>query len=122
MRKKLAAIMVKMAIKLHPEAATEAIVPIYENYEAKTIGVAQELTKNDLRKFKMSNNVKSSRVAMRQLVGETVRKNVSRVLETAKEIIEISTYKRGDSMIVETRLNVYVKAKSNEEAGEDTSE
>ena len=114
MKKKLASRLVKLAMRLNPEAAVEAVVPVYENYEAKAIGVAQELTKNDLRKFKQKNNEKSSRKAMRQLVDETIKAQASRILNTALGIIEVSTYRKGDSTVVESRLNVYVRQDTNE--------
>ena len=112
MKKRLARLFTKWAIKLNPEAATEAVVPIYEHYEARAIGVGHELTKNDLRKFKQANSEKSSKKAMRQLIDHTIKRQAGMILDTAKGIIEVSTYKRGESVIVESRLNVYVKAES----------
>lgn len=109
MKKKLATILTKWAMKLNPEATITAVVPNYEHYEATAIGTAQELTKNDLRKFKQTNGEKSSRKAMRQLIDDTIKAQASRILNTAHGIIEVSTYKRGDSTVVESRLNVYVR-------------
>lgn len=118
MRKKIATLLTKLAMRLNPEATITAVVPTYENYEASAIGAAQELTKNDLRKFKQNNGEKSSRKAMRQLIDETIKAQASRILNTAHGIIEVSTYKRGDSTVVESRLNVYVrKEESAEENG-----
>ena len=116
MKKKLAALFTKWAMKLNPEAAIQAVVPIYENYEAKAIGIGRELTKNDLRKFKKESGEKSSRKAMRMLIDETIRHNLSSIFNTAKDIVEVSVYKRGESTIVESRLNVYVK-KADQETG-----
>ena len=109
MKKKLAALFTKWAMKLNPEAAIQAVVPIYENYEAKAIGIGRELTKNDLRKFKKESGEKSSRKAMRMLIDETIKHNLSGIFNTAKDIVEVSVYQKGDSTVVECRLNVYVK-------------
>ena len=117
MKKRLARLLTKWAIRLNPEAATEAVVPIYEHYEATAIGAAQELTKNDLRKFKQNNGEKSSRKAMRKLIDETVDAQAKRILHTAHGIIEVSTYKRGDSTVVESRLNVYVRKNEEDTEG-----
>jgi hypothetical protein len=109
MKKKLAALLTKWAMKLNPEAAISAVVPIYEHYEAKAIGIGHEITKNELRKFKRENNEKSSRKALRMLIDETIKHNLSGIFNTAKDIVEVSVYRQGESTIVESRLNVYVK-------------
>ncbi|MBQ8969180.1 MAG: hypothetical protein IJ064_05565 [Bacteroidaceae bacterium] len=121
MRKRLAALLTRWAMKINPEATITAVVPQYEHYEANAIGTAQELTKNDLRKFKQKTGEKSSRKAMRSLIDETIRQQASRILNTANGIIEVSVYKRGESTVVESRLNVYVKKDSTTEESTDTS-
>ena len=121
MKKKLAAKLVKLAMRLNPEAAIQAVVPVYENYEAKAIGVAQELTKNDLRKFKQKSGEKSSRKAIRQLIDETIRSQANRILNTAAGIIEVSTYRKGDATVVESRLNVYVQTKDSEQTADEAA-
>lgn len=121
MKKKLAAMLTKWALRLNPEAAVEAVVPVYENYEATAVGVAQELTKNDLRKFKQKNGEKSSRKALKALVDDTIKMQANRILNTAHGIIEVSVYRKGESTVVESRLNVYVK-KAPTEANEPTEE
>ena len=63
MKKKLAAMLTKMALRLNPDAAVQAVVPVYEEYEAKAIGVGREITKNDIRKFKRETGEKSTRKA-----------------------------------------------------------
>ncbi len=122
MRKKIATLLTKLAMRLNPEATITAVVPTYENYEASAIGAAQELTKNDLRKFKQNNGEKSSRKAMRQLIDETIKAQANRILHTAHGIIEVSVYKKGDSTVVESRLNVYVKKTDNPEEGRDEAD
>jgi hypothetical protein len=123
MKKKLATTLTKWALKLNPEAAVEAVVPVYENYEATAIGVAQEITKNDLRKYKRESGEKSSRKAIKQVVDDTIRSQANRILNTAHGIIEVSVYKKGDSTVVESRLNVYVKKGDSEpEGAEDAGE
>lgn len=123
MKKKLASLLVKWAMKLNPEATITAAVPTYMDYEAKSIGIGQELTKNDLRKFKQNNGEKSSRKAIKALIDETIKQHARRIADTAKGIIEVSVYKRGDSTFVESRLNVYVKKADNaEEPAEDGTE
>lgn len=109
MKKRLSRLLAKWALRLNPEAAVEAAVPVYENYEAKAIGLAQEITKSDLRKFKQQKGEKSGRRALRQLVDKTVKEQASRILNTARGFVEVSVYKRGDCTVVESRLNVYIR-------------
>lgn len=122
MRKKLATIFTKWAMRLNPEATITAVVPQYENYEATAIGSANELTKNDLRKFKQKNGEKSSRKAMRQLIDNTIKEQANKILNTALGIIEVSVYKRGESTIVESRLNVYVRKDEESETSKEGTE
>lgn len=109
MKKKLAALLTKWALKLNPEAAIEAVVPVYENYEAKTIGIGREITKNDIRKFKKETGEKSTRKATKMLVDKVRKSNLDNIFNTAVNIVEEKIYCKGDSTIVESRLNVYVK-------------
>lgn len=109
MKKKLAAMLTKMALRLNPDAAVQAVVPVYEEYEAKAIGVGGEITKNDIRKFKRETGEKSTRKATKLLVDKTRKSNLDSIFATASGIIEEKIYKKEDSIIVESRLNVYVK-------------
>ena len=109
MKKKLAALLTKWALKLNPEAAIEAVVPVYENYEAKTIGIGREITKSDIRKFKKETGEKSTRKATKILVDKVRKSNLDNIFNTAVNIVEEKIYGKGDSTIVESRLNVYVK-------------
>lgn len=120
MKKKLASLLTRWAMKLNPEATITAVVPQYEHYEATAIGAAQELTKNDLRKFKQKNGEKSSRKAMRQLIDDTIKAQSSRILNTALGIIEVSTYRKGENTVVESRLNVYVRKDEESESKEES--
>lgn len=119
MKKRFASLLTKWAMKLNPEAAITAVVPQYENYEARAIGAADELTKNDLRKFKQKNGEKSSRKAMRKMIDATIKGQVNRILSAAHGIIEVSVYKKGESTVVESRLNVYVRKEEGSETPEE---
>lgn len=116
MRKKLAALLTRWAMRLNPEAAVEAVVPTYEHYEAKAIGIGREITKNDLRKFKKSSGEKSSRKALRMLIDETIKHNSANIIGTVNGLglVEAKVYRRGESTIVESKLNVYVKKTDSE--------
>ena len=109
MKKRLAATLTRLALKLNPEAAVEAVVPVYEDYEAKSIGIGREITKNDICKFKKETGEKSTRKATRQLVDKVRKSNLENIFNTAAGIVEERIYGKGDSTIVESRLNVYVK-------------
>ena len=109
MKKKLAALLTKWALKLNPEAAIEAVVPVYENYEAKSLGIGREITKNDIRKFKKETGEKSTRKATVKLVEKVRKSNLDSIINAAVDIVEEKIYSKGGSTIVESRLNVYVK-------------
>ena len=116
MKKKLAAILTRLALRLNPEAAIESVVPVYEHYEAKSIGVGREITKADIRKYKQETGEKSTRKAKRKLVDKVRKINIDTIFNTARGVVDEKIYSKGDSVIVESRLNVYVK-KASESAG-----
>ena len=109
MKKRLAAMLTKLALRLNPEAATEAVVPVYEDYDAKTIGICREITKSDIRKFKQEVGEKSTRKAARKIVDKVRKCNIDSIFNKAVGIVDEKIYSKGDTIIVESRLNVYVK-------------
>lgn len=109
MKKKIASMLVKWAMKLNPDAAVQSVVPVYEEYDAKAIGIGREITKNDIKHFKRDTGEKSTLKAVAELVKKVKSDNLKRILDTASGIVEETVYRKGEHTVVESRLNVYVK-------------
>lgn len=112
MRKKLASLFVKLAIRLNPEAAETAVVPEAKEYEASSIGAAWAVTNNEVRQFRNKKHIRGFGKARKKLIDAKVLEQHNAILKKADELIFSRVYNQGKDTIVESRLNVYVPKKA----------
>lgn len=110
MKKKIASILFKFANLLDPlDSVLKA--PLIKEYDAKQIAIGYEITKKDVKDFGLKHCESSVRNARKHLIEETEACVIKSILATARDLIAVSSYKDGDRIIVEGRLNVYVPQK-----------
>ena len=112
MKKKLASLLVKLAIMLNPEAAESAVIPETKEYEASAIGTAWAVTDKDIRQFRNKKHIRGIGKARKKLIDAKVLEQHNAILKKADELIFSRVYNQGKDIIVESRLNVYVPKKA----------
>ena len=111
MRKKIASILTRLAVWLNPEAAHEAVIPVFKNYEASAIGTAWAITIGDIKKFQRKKKLRSFGKARKQLISQNVAKQHEAILDKANDLIYSRVYNDGKDIVIESRLNVYAPTK-----------
>lgn len=92
---------------------TENVFEEKQIYEPKVCGSAYIIDKNYVRKLKKAEHIKSTREAIELAKRRELDNATHDVLATIEQnIMQKATYKKGDSYIVEVRVNCYAPKKT----------